>query len=124
MAVRELPRQSRIGMRVRMINPQRKLFQQLAIPVNLDDPPHTAFCDHQSAAGKRLKSVYLYFFAFVAVALGRIIGPHNLLLNRINFGNLCRSLLLPDSNHSHSAQIVNRKPIAVHLLLQHSKEII
>ncbi len=76
-----------------MVDCEFNFFVDLSRAINLDDPCGAGFRDHYVSIFKCLKSVYFDAMAFVAIFLGRVVRPDDLLGLAINLRDAAHALL-------------------------------
>lgn len=102
--------QSCVGMRMRVIDFERKLFVDFALAIDFDDPGRSRFRDHDPVIIKRLERVDFDTFSAVSILLTCVIGPYDFLGRRIDFDNLTHVSLDHDMPVFQDVQIVDAAP--------------
>ncbi len=94
MAVVELAHEPGVAVRMGMLDLELDLFLDRAVAVDLDDSARPRLGDHDPAIGEWLERMDLDRLPRIAVLLGRVVGPDNLVGGGINLGDHRRAFCI------------------------------
>ena len=110
-SIRNLTRQSRVPMRIRIVQLERDFFQQRPLTINLYDPAAPRLRNHDPPIIQRLNRVYLHALTTVTILPQCVILPDHLLRGRINLDNTTKFLHRQNIPILQKMDIMNPTPL-------------
>jgi len=107
----QLAGQPGVAMRMRLVYLELDLVVDFSLPIDLDNTSGSGFGDHDVAIGQRLEGMDLDTFSLVAVFLGGIVGPDDLLGAGVDFDDLAIAFLHHDVPAGKNMDIVDAPPL-------------